>query len=139
MAATAAMRAEVRRIVDEPTTTTYDDDLLDSIIEGYPLLDALGTEPQDIDYSTTPPTISEADNWIPTYDLNAAAQNIWSEKAAAVADEFDFSAVGGNYKRSQKYEDYMKNSRYFGSRRALKSSTVFVYPRPSTKESSNAD
>ena len=86
MAATAAMAAQLRLMVDEPTEATYDDDLIDDRIEAHPLLDALGTDPYEVDYSTEPPTLSERDEWIPTYDLNAAAAIIWEEKAAAVSD-----------------------------------------------------
>ena len=123
MAATAAMAAQLRRMVDEPTEDTYDDDLIDDIIETYPLLDVLGNDPQDVDFSTTPPTISETDDWIPTYDLNAAAAQIWGEKAGAVSDEFDFNADGGSYSRSQKKKQYSDNARWYSSR----SSTILEY------------
>ncbi|MCK4816582.1 hypothetical protein KA005_12505, partial [bacterium] len=63
MAATAAMAAQLRRMVDEPTEGTYDDALIDDYIERYPLIDVLGTDPQDVDFTTTPPTISEKDEW----------------------------------------------------------------------------
>lgn len=139
MAATAAMAAKLRRMVDEPTADTYDDDLIDDIIETYPLIDAIGTKPQEIDFSTSPPTISERDEWIPTYDLNAAAADIWEEKAGAVADEFDFAADGGNYSRSQKQEQYMSKSRFHLSRRAAKASRVWVEPRKIITEESNSD
>ena len=129
MAATAAMAAQLRLMVNEPTETTYDDDLIDNRIEAYPLLDALGTDPYEVDYDTEPPTLSERDEWIPTYDLNAAAAIIWEEKAAAVSDEFDFKADGGSYDRSQKYEQFMKNSRRYGSRRSAKTITSWVEPR----------
>ena len=139
MAATAVMAAQLRRMVDESTETTYDDDLIDDIIEKYPLLDVLGTSPQDVDYSTTPPTISELDEWIPTYDLNAAAAEIWGEKAGAVSDEFDFAADGGNFSRSQKEEAYMVKSRWYSSRRSAKTIKSFVEPRINLQEESNSD
>ena len=139
MAATAAMAAELRRMVDESTETTYDDDLIDDIIEKYPLLDVLGTDPQDVDCTTGPPTISEADNWIPTYCLNSAAAEIWAEKAGAVSDEFDFKADGGSYTRSQKAESYMAKSRWYASRRSAKTIKSFVEPRIASREQSNVD
>ena len=139
MAATAAMAAELRRMVDEATEDTYDDDLIDDIIEKYPMLDVLGTDPQDIDFTTSPPTISEADDWIPTYDLNAAAAQIWGEKAAAVADEFDFNADGGSYTRSQKKQQYAEKARWYSSRRSLKTIKSFVEPRINLREQSNVD
>ena len=139
MSATAAVAAELRRMVDEPTETTYDDDLIDDYIEKYPLIDVLGTDPQEVDYSTTPPTISERDEWIPTYDLNAAAADIWEEKAAAIAENFDFSADGGKFSRSQKYEQYKKNARTFSSKKSAKASKVFVNPRRIITEEPNSD
>ena len=139
MAATAAMAAQLRRMVDESTEDTYDDDLIDAIIEMYPLLDVLGTDPQDVDYTTSPPTISESDDWIPTYCLNAAAAQIWEEKAGAVADEYDFKADGGSFTRSQKEEQYMTKSRFHLSRRSAKTIKSFVEPRRDLKEQSNVD
>jgi len=139
MAATAAMIAEVRRMVDEPGVDPYTDILVTAFIEAYPLIDVLGTDPQDVDFSTTPPTISELDGWIPTYDLHAAAADIWVEKAGAVADEFDFKADGGSFSRSQKEDKYMAQSRYHLSRRAAKASRVFVNPRIIKEEESNSD
>ncbi len=139
MVATAAMAAKLRRMVDEPTEVPYDDDLIDDIIESYPLIDSLGTKPLETDFSTTPPTISERDEWIPTYDLNAAAADIWEEKAGAIAENFDFSADGGSYKRSQKYDQYMSKSRYHLARRAAKASRVYIEPRLITEEASNSD
>ena len=129
MAATAAMAARLRLMVDEPTETTYDDDMIDDYIEAQALMDVLGTNPHEVDYSTTPPTLSELDEWIPTYDLHAAAARIWEEKAAAIADEFDFKADGGSYTRSQKYEQYMMNSRRHASRRSAKTMKLWVEPR----------
>lgn len=139
MSATAAMRAELRRMVDEPLTASYDDDALDTYIERYPCKDFLGTNPQDVDFSTTPPTISEDSNWIPTYDLHAAAADIWQEKAAAIAEDYDVMADGGNIKRSQKYEQYMKQARYHLSRRKAKTHRQWVEPKDYTDEESNDD
>ena len=137
MAATAAMAERLRRMVDEPTEDTYDNDLIDDYIEKFPLLDVLGTNPGDIDFSTTPPTISEADEWIPTYDLNAAAAEIWEEKAAAISDEFDFNADGGSFSRSKKYDQYMANSRRYSSKRSAKTIKQWPEPRISLEEQSN--
>ncbi len=137
MAATAEMAARLRKMVDEPTEATYDDDLIDDYIEVYALLDVLGNDPYEIDFSTEPPTLSERDEWIPTYDLNAAARDIWEEKASAIAEDFDFSADGGKYSRSQKYEQYMKKARYHGSRRATKTIKLHPYPRRIVTEEIN--
>jgi len=139
MAATAAMAAMLRRMVDEPTEDTDDDDTINDYIEKYPLIDFIGNEPLEVDYSTSPPTVSERDEWIPTYDLHAAAADIWEEKAAAIADEFTFSADGGSYSRSKKYDQYKASARSHRSQRAAKSSHVWVNPRKIKTEESNSD
>jgi len=139
MTATAAMISRLRKMIDEPTEATYDDVSLAWYIEMYPLLDVLGNDPQDVDWTTTPPTISEADDWIPTYDLHAAAADIWEEKAGAVSDEFDFNADGGNYSRGQKEEKYMGKARWHSSRRSAKTIKSFVEPRVTAREQSNVD
>lgn len=137
MSATSAMHYRLRRMVDEPTETTWDNNAIDDYIERYPLLDVLGTDPQDVDTSTTPPTITEAENWIPTYDLHAAAADIWDEKAAAVADEFDFKADGGSFSRSQKEEKYLGKARFHQSKRSAKTIKMWVEPRVSLSEETN--
>ena len=135
MAATDAMVARLRRMVDEPTDVApYTDAVLEGYIETYPLLDQLGTDPHEVDLTTEPPTISERDDWIPTYDLNSAARDVWEEKAAAIAENFDFKADGGSYERSQKYEQYMKKARYHGSRRSANTSKLWVEPRLSPSD-----
>jgi len=116
MTATAAMKAEVRRMVAEPTTATYSDVLIAGFIERYPHMDEQGELPYTLS-SASPPAQVANDNWIVTYDLNAASADIWAEKAAAVANLYDFTADGGNYSRSNQYEQYMKQSRHFRARR----------------------
>lgn len=111
---TAAQIAEVRRMTGE-TAATYSNTLLTAIIEKYPLLDEQGEEPWTLS-SDTPPVHEDNDDWMPTYDLNAAAADVWAEKAAALAGLYDFSADGGNYRRSQAYEQCMKQSRHYRAR-----------------------
>lgn len=130
MAATADMVARLRRLVDEPTDVApYTDAVLEDYIEAHPTLDALGTDPLETDFTTTPPTMTERDEWIPTYDLHATAADIWEEKAAAVAEGFDFKADGSSFSRGQKYEQYMAKARYHQSRRAIGTITLRVEPR----------
>lgn len=107
---TAAQIAQLRRMVAEPTTATYDDATLTTYIEAYPHIDQYGESPLD-EWGET-----NAD-WTATYDLNGAAADVWQEKASAVASKFDFAANGGNYTQSQQYEQYMKQCRYYRSRR----------------------
>jgi hypothetical protein len=107
---TAEQIAEVRRMVGEPTTATYSDDLLITYIEKYPHLDEYGEEPTTED--------GEANSeWTPTYDLHAAAGDIWEEKAATVSGKFDFSADGGSYSPSQVYQQFMAQCRHHRARR----------------------
>lgn len=128
MAATAAQIAQVRRMTGEPTNTTYSDEVMAGYIETYPLLDALGQEPFTWDTSTEPATQDANESWIATYDLHAAAGDIWEEKAAVVSARFDFSADGGNYSRSQEYDHCMAQARYHRSRRSPKTITQQTWP-----------
>lgn len=117
---TAAQIATLRRMVDEPTTTTYSDDLLTTFIEAHPVMDELGNMPYTWTTATSPATKVVNVGWIPTYDLNAAAGDIWSEKAAALAKEYSFSADGGNYQVSEKLNQAQRMASYFQSRRSMR-------------------
>ena len=134
MSATAAQIAQVRRMVNEPDDTTYDDDAITVYIEASAAIDERGEVPYTWDTSTEPPTEEANDLWIATYDLHAAAADIWQEKAAVVAVDFDFQADGGNYSRSQVYDAYMRQSRYHCARR--KPGTITLHKHP--KEESGA-
>jgi hypothetical protein len=120
MAATAAQIAQLRRTTNELTAATYSDMQLTAFIEACPLVDELGTVPYTWDLSTDPPTKISTPQWIPTYDLNQAAADVWSEKAAAVASLYGFDADGGSYKVSERYEHFMKMAAYYRSRRSMK-------------------
>lgn len=124
---TAAQIATVRRMVAEPLTTTYTDDLITAFIETYPHIDEQGEEPFTLS-SATPPVHETNENWMPTYDLNAAAADIWQEKAANWITQHDFSADGGNYSVSQVYDMMMKQVRYYRARKRPTSVTVHKYP-----------
>ena len=124
MTATAAQIASVRRMVDEPSTTTYSDALITAFIEACPLTDQLGSVPYTWSLATDPPTQVATIGWIPTYDLNAAAAEIWSEKAAGVAEKFTFSADGGSYSASDQHNQYMKMVSYYRSRRSARGVTL---------------
>jgi len=134
MAATDAEVDRLRRMVNEPTTDTYSDDDMADAIERYPLVDARGESPL-VESTTTPGTLTENDDWTATYDLNAAAADIWSEKAAILAQDFDFAADGAKYNRSQAYDQAMQTSRYYQARRAPK--TVTARPEPKVPEYEN--
>lgn len=138
MAATAAQIAQIRRMTAEPLTTTYSDALLTTIIESFPTLDENGEAPRihAVDSARTVTYTAYMDvtdlvanqDWIPTYDLNAAASAIWEEKAAGAAADFDFHADGGVYTRSQVYEQMMKQARFYAAKR--KAGTITLQPVP---------
>jgi hypothetical protein len=142
---TATNIADLRRMINEPLTTIYTDVILTAIIEKYPLIDENGEEPRipatdavhDFTVVADMDALDLIDNedWIATYDLNQAAADIWAEKASVVSDKVDFSADGGTFHRSQTYDQYMKQSRYFASRRAAR--TLSPKPQPHRRVSSN--
>lgn len=111
----------------EPTEETYSDAALATMIETYPLVDARGEEPL-IESETTPGTLEANPDWVATYDLAAAAADIWAEKAGALAADYDYQAGGGRFDRSQAYEQAMKQSRFYRARRSP--STVTLVPVP---------
>lgn len=116
MAATAAEIARLRRMVNEPTDVGgYTSPVLAEAIERYPLFDADGFEQGD-------------DEWTPCYDLNAAAYEVWTEKASLRVDNIDFSADGSSFKQSQQYEQAMKMARHYGARRSPGSIRLVVEP-----------
>jgi hypothetical protein len=129
VSATAAQIARLRRMVAESTTTTYTDDDIAEAIERYPLIDERGLAPYAWDTSTTPPHQDATDGWIPTYDLNAAAADIWEEKAATIAGFYDFSADGQSFSRSQAVTQAMQQAARYRSRRSPKTITARPEPR----------
>jgi len=136
MSASQEQIDRLRRMTGEPTTTTYSDADLMTYIERYPLEDARGEGPL-IESEDTPGTLEENPDWTPTYDLNAAAGDVWAEKAAILAADFDFSADGGSYSRSQVYQQTMAQSRYYRSRRSV--TTITQRPEPLMQGSEEVD
>ena len=129
MTVTVAQLSQLRRMVAEPLQTTYTDAVLTAYIERYPHTDEYGENPTDSDGT------ANAD-WTATYDLSAAAGDVWDEKAGGVASRFDFSANGGQYTQSQQYEQYMKQARYYRSRRMPSTALAAKYPKESTVDES---
>lgn len=134
MAATAAQIAQVGRMVAEPTTTTYSDAAIQGYIEAHPCIDERGEEPYDWDTSTDPPTQDANESWIATYDLNAAAADIWDEKAATAAQDYDFLADGASYSRSQAYQQAAARARYYRARRNPRTITLRPEPEAATRD-----
>lgn len=117
---TAEMIAQVRRMVGEANSTTYDHDTIVEYIANHPLIDERGEKPYSFETSDEPPTEDYNDDWIPTFDLHAAAADIWEEKAATYAANFDFEADGGSFSHSQQFKHCMSQARFHLARRAPK-------------------
>lgn len=116
-----------RGMIAESGTATYSDSALRTIIAGYPLPDIAGEWP----YLTSG---SVNTDWVSTYDLAAAASEVWTEKANAVSDNFDFTADGATYHKEQQYKHRLSQARYYAARRAPGSHTAQVYPtEPATQ------
>jgi len=113
----ASWVARLRRLVAESTIDTYTDIDMAEFVSRYPLDDADGYEPADI-------------GWAGNWDINQAAADVWEEKAAAVAANFDFAADGGDYKRSQAYAQAMQTARFFRARRQSGTLTMAATPKP---------
>jgi len=128
MTATALMVDELRRMVAEPGTETYSDAVIKAFIEKYPRIDEQGELPYTLS-SDSPPTQDENTSWIVTYDLHAAAADIWEEKAAGVVHLYNMSADGGKYDRSNIYEQYMKLCRSHRAQRLPSTVTLHKSPR----------
>jgi hypothetical protein len=137
MSATAEQLAQLRRMVVEPTSTTYSDALLEGFIEKHPMMDELNQEPYSWLQTGGIPTQVANEFWIPTYDLNAAAAEIWSEKASLLTTFTDFNADGGNYSDSQQYDQAMKQARFYLSRRSAM--TIKQIKWPPERSGYNAD
>ena len=126
---TAAQLAELRSMVGEPTTTTFSDAILTTIIESHALLDSNGEEQYMRLYLEAP--LIENVEWIPTYDLNASAADVWDRKLATLisgGDKIDFSADGSSFRMSQLVDQYEGRVRYYRSRASSKTATLHKWP-----------
>lgn len=106
--------ARLRRMVNEPTEDTYDNETLSEYLSVWPLVDSYGRD-------------SINTNWTEAYDLHAAAADIWEEKAALFQVKHDFSADGAQFSSSQLYETAMKNAKHH---RAEQKAKVRTMPNP---------
>lgn len=106
---------QLRRMVAEPTQDAYTDDLLGDYLARYPLRDGAGALPADA-------------AWVGRWDVNSAAADVWEEKAAAFAADYDFSADGGQYSRSQVYANMLSMARRFRARRDASSVPLIANP-----------
>jgi hypothetical protein len=125
MAASDAQVARLRRMVNEPDSSTYSDAELKVVIERYPLVDENGESPRVLGVAGL---MEENEDWLATYDLCAAAGDIWGEKAAAASANYDFAADGGSYNRSQVATAYSRLAASYRARRSPK--TITLTPSP---------
>lgn len=95
--------ARLRRMIAEPTDAVYSDAALSELLERWPIPDSEGND-------------TDADDWTATYDYNAAAAEVWGEKAACLSGAFDYSGDGGSMSRSQLFNQARKMSAYYRSR-----------------------
>jgi hypothetical protein len=60
-----------------------------------------------------------------TYDLNAAAAEIWGMKAANVAKAFDFSTDNHSVKRSQMMKQYLDMQTFYRAQGGMQTGTMY--------------
>ena len=108
MAVTSDQIAEVRRLVNEPTQTPYADALITSMLEKYPR------------------GIKDEDDEFTDYDENLASADIWFEKAAVVAVDYDTTTDGAGLKRSQVYNQFIMQGKMLQQRSAGTSIPIVV-------------
>lgn len=129
MAATAAQIERLRRMCGlTPSDATYTDAVLAGYIERHQLPDEWGELPY-YPSDDEPPMAETNANWAPSYDLAAAAADVWDEKAAGYATQYDVNADGASRNLSQQYTQAQKQARYWRSRRAMVSARVMTVPR----------
>lgn len=106
MAATAEQIAQLRRMTAEPSTATYSDAAVAAYITNHPVRDSYHREVTD-------------SAWVPTYDLAGAASDIWSEKAAALAADYNVTTDGASLARSEAYQHARDQAQFWQSRSAV--------------------
>lgn len=123
--------AKLRRMIAEPGGTIYSDEVLKDYIYECPVQDTIGRQPllnNSSDVTLTPtyePTISWSQVWLPTWDLNLVAANIWQEKAAALAVvNFNMSGDGQSFSLDQRVQQAERQERHYRARRNPK--TTFL-------------
>ena len=111
MTVPASTLARVRLMVHEPTDSTYSDAAIEERVIEHPLPDSAGVVPG-------------GEGWVPTYDLYLAAADIWNEKAATLAGQFNFSADGASFQVNQAYANALQMVNHYTelSTKALKRS-----------------
>lgn len=104
--------AMLRRLAAEPTAETFSDADLAAILMRRPLDDERGC---------CGAADSAAGSGAAGFDLYAAAADVWEQKAAALAQDFDFTADGADFRRSQAHAHALSMARLLRARRAPRS------------------
>ena len=99
----AVALARLRLLVapDERPALSADD--LDTILAAHRIPDATGL-----------PVTDPA--WVPSWDLDAAAAEAWSVKAARVAGDFTFSADDASYNKGEVMAKCLQMAEHYGQR-----------------------
>ena len=95
----------VERNASPASTPAIDYAELDDIISRSAVVDADGHTPG-------------SDDWVETYDVNAAIAQVWEAKAAAVANRFDINIDRQGMSRSQMVAHFTMMADRFNARRA---------------------
>lgn len=103
--------ALLRRLAAEPTAETFSDADLSAALERRPLDDGCAACADAVSGAGEPCG----------FDLYAAAADVWEQKAAALAQDYDFAADGADFRRSQAHAHALSMARLFRARRAPRS------------------
>ena len=115
--------AMLRRLAAEPTAETFSDADLAAILERRTLDDGRGCcgAAGAGDGTDGAGTDGAGTGGAAGFDLYAAAADVWEQKAAALAQDFDFTADGADFRRSQAHAHALSMARLFRARRAPRS------------------
>lgn len=128
MTVTPAMIAELRRKVAESDSTTYTDYDLKTVIARFPGEDENGQPPYDGTNGTNPPIPRTNPYWMPTYDINRAAAEVWGEKAADLYCKINISEDGQSIQARQLYENALSQARFWQARRRVGTVELITAP-----------
>ena len=131
---TVAILARLRRMTAEPAdSSSYTDLDLCGYLARHALPDFLHFDPYELDIWSNIVTDGTGAGilnplWTPTYDLNAAAAEVWDEKASALMGSYDVNADGAQLTRSQLYDQAKKEARHYASMAAPRTILIATDP-----------
>jgi len=133
---TSEVRRVRRMIAETSATSAFSDADIAAAISRYPREDARGEAPFR-KTKTASGALAPNPDWMPTYDLHAAAAELWEIKAADLAANYDFAADGGTYHRSQAVDHAMRMVRWHQARRSP--TTITLRPEPAASGMEGGD